>query len=228
MKNMPLLLGTIVITLLMIVGIAFMFSGGAATSVNDVAPVAEAVLVPDNPNEKGATESAQVTVVEFSDFQCPACRATAPLVSQLVATYGDTVRFIYRHYPLVSIHRNAQAAAVFAQAAAQQGKFWEIHDILFEKQSEWSDITNSDQLQEKFLSYAQSLELDIPMLIESMNDSSVLEAVQRDVADGNTANLTGTPTFFVNGIQTPAPQLLSAVELLVVNTPEQDVIEAGE
>lgn len=227
MKNMPLLLGTIVVTLVMIVGVAFMFSGDSTPTTSDATPVADSVLIPENPHVKGATESAQVTVVEFSDFQCPACRATTPLVQQLLATYGDSVRFIYRNYPLVSIHKNAQAAAIFAEAAAEQGKFWEVHDLLFATQLEWSD-TKADELQAQFMTYAETLEMDLPRLEEKMNDSTVLEAIQRDVADGNTANVAGTPTFFVNGVQTPAPQLLSAVELLVVNSPELEVIETGE
>lgn len=228
MKNMPLLLGTIVVTLVMIVGVAFMFSGDSTPNVADATPVADTVLLPENPHEKGATESAQVTVVEFSDLQCPACRSVQPLVNQLMATYGDSVRFVYRHYPLISIHKNAQAAAIFAEAAAEQGKFWEVHDMLFDTQAEWSNISKADELQATFMKYAETLEMDIPRLEEKMNDTAVLEAIQRDVADGNAANITGTPTFFVNGVQTPAPQLLSAVESLVVNTPELEVIETGE
>lgn len=217
MKNLPLLIGTIAVTLIMVLGIAFMFSG-STTPTGDTNPVAESVLVPENAITKGATESAQVTVVEFSDFQCPACRAAQPLVEQLVAEYGDSVKVVFRHYPLYSIHPNAEAAAVFAQAAHEQDAFWKVHDVLFQTQSEWSDISDSDALRTTFLSYAEDLELDIVRLEEKMSDQAVLDAVRRDVSDGNTANVAGTPSFYVNGVLTPAPQLLSTVESLVVDT----------
>lgn len=228
MKNLPLLLGTIGITLLMIIGVAFMFSDNGTTSPDQSLPVAESVLVPEGAHVKGATESAQVTVVEFSDFECPACRSVQPLVTQLMENYGESVQFVYRHYPLVSIHPNAQPAAIFAEAAAEQGKFWEVHDLLFETQSEWSEISSRDELQETFMRYAESLDMDVAQLEERMNDDAVLTAVQRDVSDGNTVNLSGTPTFYVNGVQTPAPQLLSTVESLVVNVPESGENDSGE
>lgn len=228
MKNLPLLLGTIGITLLMIIGVAFMFSGDGTTSPDQAVPVAEDVLLPEGAHTKGATESAQVTVVEFSDFECPACKAAQPLVERLMSTYGESVQFVYRHYPLVSIHPNAQPAAIFAEAAADQGKFWEVHDLLFETQSEWSDISDRTELQETFMRYAESLDMDVERLQEKMNDEAVLAVVQRDVSDGNTANISGTPTFYVNGVQTPAPQLLSTVESLVVNIPESGENDSGE
>ncbi len=217
---MPLLVGTIVITLLMIFGVTLMFSGDQNATAGSDTVLEESVLVNGSENVKGATESAQVTVVEFSDFQCPACKSAQPLVTQLMAEYGENVRFIYRHYPLVSIHPNAQAAAVFAEAAADQGKFWEVHDLLFEKQSEWSGSTNGAELLQTFLSYAQALELDTAKLEERMNEPSILEVIQRDVSDGNTAGISGTPTFYVNGVQTSAPQLLSAVETIVTGSSE--------
>ncbi|NCS97701.1 MAG: thioredoxin domain-containing protein [Candidatus Pacebacteria bacterium] len=227
MKNMPLLIGTIVVSLIMIVGVAFMFSGDSTPTADQLVPLDEVILVPENPHVKGAPEAA-ITVVEFSDFQCPACSAAQPLVNELLAQYGDSVRFIYRHYPLISIHKNAQAASIFAQAATEQDKFWEVHDMLFQTQPEWSTITNDDDLQAKFMTYAEALQLDTALLEEKMKDTSVLEAIQRDVTDGNTAKIAGTPTFYVNGVLTPAPQLLSTVEKLVVTTPETDVLDSGK
>ena len=223
MKNLPLLLGTIGFTLLMIVGIAFFFSGDPTSPEEQLTPVAAEVLVGDAVNVRGATESATVTVVEFSDLECPACRAAQPLVTQLLAEYGDQVQFVFRHYPLVSIHPNAQPAAVFAQAAADQGKFWEVKELLFASQPEWSAIRDSEELTTTFLGYAESLGLSTSELETTMKDARVLDIVRKDMSDGNTAGITGTPTFFVNGVRTPAPQLLSTVaSLLVVDTSEQE------
>ncbi|MCA9369066.1 thioredoxin domain-containing protein [Candidatus Woesebacteria bacterium] len=217
MKNVPLLIGTLVVTLMMIIGVAVIFSNPSdSQTAQDVVPVAEGTLVPEGANVKGATESA-VTIVEFSDFQCPACKATQPLVDGVMAQYGEDVTLVFRNYPLISIHRNAQAAAVFAEAAAEQDAFWEVHDKLFEMQSEWEGITSADELRATFVRYAQELGLDTAKLEEDMENSAVVARVQRDISDGNAANINATPTFYVNGVRTPAPQLLSAVEELVVD-----------
>lgn len=217
MKNVPLLIGTLVVTLMMIIGVAVIFSNPSdSQTAQDVVPVAEGTLVPEGANVKGATESA-VTIVEFSDFQCPACKATQPLVDGVMAQYGEDVTLVFRNYPLISIHRNAQAAAVFAEAAAEQDAFWEVHDKLFEMQSEWEGITSADELRATFVGYAKDLGLDTAKLEEDIDNPVVAARVQRDISDGNAANINATPTFYVNGVRTPAPQLLSAVEELVVD-----------
>jgi protein-disulfide isomerase len=217
MKNVPLLLGTIVITLVMIVGIAFFFSKSAVPTT-EVTITDQALLLGETANVKGATESAQVTVVEFSDFQCPACKAALPLGEALIAQYADKVKFVYRHFPLENIHPNARFAAQFAEAAAKQGKFWEVHDLLFERQAEWAEIATKEDLLDVFLTYADELQIDKTQLQEKIESTPVMDRVARDTLDANKIGITATPTFFVNGKQVPAPQLMSAVESLVTST----------
>lgn len=142
---------------------------------------------------KGA-ESAKVTIIEYSDFECPACAAAAPLIKDLLSEYGNDVRFVYRHFPLPS-HRNSEVAAYAAEAAGEQGKFFEMHDLLFEKQDEWraGDPTG------KFREYAALLGLDTEKFVVDMNSGEVKSKVAADKASAYGARINATPTFFVNG-----------------------------
>ncbi|MDQ5951840.1 MAG: hypothetical protein QG639_1121 [Patescibacteria group bacterium] len=210
MKNIPLLVGTILGTIILIVGIAYFFSG-------PVSPTAETVVVDQAKLTDGARnsfgpEQAQVTVVEFSDLQCPACKAAAPLVTQLKNNYGDSVKVIYRHFPLDSIHPNARLAAQASEVAGDEGKFWEYHDMLFAKQEEWSDIADKQQLINVFGDYASQLQIDKASFLEKIESQEVAERVARDSDLGTEIQVNSTPTFFVNGKQTSAPQLITAVE----------------
>ncbi len=114
-------------------------SGNDAASLEAVAAaLAEASQVRQSDYSKGGGEDAYVTIIEYSDFQCPACASVAPMLQQLAAAYPNDVRLVYRHFPLVSIHPNAQKAAEAAEAAGAQGKFWEYHDTLFANQADFA------------------------------------------------------------------------------------------
>lgn len=151
---------------------------------------------------KGKVDS-PVTVIEYSDLQCPACGAYYPTVKRLIDTYGDRVLFVYRHFPLRSIHKNAQLAAQYAEAAGQQGKFWELHDQLFEAQTEWADEGNPEG---KFKEYAEKIGLDTDRLATDANAQAARDRVNNDYNSGNVANVSATPTFFVNGKKIAIPR----------------------
>lgn len=214
MKNLPLLLGTIIGSIALIFGVGFLFS---RTSPTTAGPVDQALLETDLAHTKGATESATVTIVEFSDFQCPACRAAEPLVAQLAQEFGDRVRFAYRHFPLESIHPNARPAALAAEAAARQDRFWPFHDLLFDKQDEWSGVNNQNELRDLFVGYAESLELSTDQFRSDLDSPEVAAAVNADVALATQANVNATPTFFVNGTPTTTAQLRSSIETLLAS-----------
>lgn len=144
---------------------------------------------------KGNTASS-VVIVEYSDFQCPACRAWQPLLQQVIASYSDRVAFAYRHFPLYRIHPNADAAARAAEAAGLQGKFWEMHDLLFEKQPEWDKRPNPWGA---FEGYAQQLGIDVERFKVDASSSAVQQAVADDYARGMSQRVQGTPSFFLNG-----------------------------
>ncbi|MBW7955289.1 thioredoxin domain-containing protein [Patescibacteria group bacterium] len=205
MKNVPLLLGTLVGTLILVVGLAFVFSRPETPTVVDTTMV----LGQDRPAT--GPENAKVTIVEFSDFQCPSCRAAQPLVKQILEKYPNDVRFVYRHFPLVTIHFNAQRAAEAAEAARSSEKFWEFHDLLFAEQNTWSEL-NDAEFKAKLDEYAEKLAIDKTEFQKKMESKEIKDVVAADVTDGNRAGVDGTPTFFVNGQLTSAPQLLSTVE----------------
>lgn len=222
MKNIPLLIGTIVGTLILIVAVAFMFSGDSQTSENGLVEADPLVVLGDARHAKMEGEVAQaetITIVEFSDFQCPACKAAAPLANAIVQAYPGQVQLVFRHFPLDSIHPNARSAGIAAEAVAaiDETKFWPMHDLLFENQSNWSDIKNTDELNDTLATYAEQLDIDRTEFLEKIEDNSVIELVSTDSNTAIQLGLNSTPTFFVNGIKVSAPQLQATVESLIGN-----------
>lgn len=201
MQNVKLLVATLVGTLVLILGVGFFFSQGATSEIQEVANEGE--LIPEGAHAKGATESAQFTIVEFSDFQCPACASVEPRIQAILAQYPD-VKFIYRHFPLLSIHPNAQSAAWASEAAAEQGKFWEMHDLLFSKQAQWSELANP---QEFFVGLASQLELDTDKFATDYAGEVVRNRVANDLRQAEQMRLNSTPTLFLNGEKMPINQI---------------------
>jgi protein-disulfide isomerase len=134
---------------------------------------------------------AQVTVVEFSDFECPYCGRAHPILQQLLNEFDGRVRLVFKHYPLSSAHPHAVAAARAAIAAGNQGKFWEMHDLLFEHQR---------QLEEEDIEgYAERLGLDMDRFRADLASVETQRRIERDKEEGQRVGVEGTPTFFVNG-----------------------------
>jgi protein-disulfide isomerase len=144
---------------------------------------------------KVGSDDAPVKIVEFGDFQCPACKAAEPELKTALERNSDKVQFIYRHFPLPG-HPNAEEAALASEAAANQGKFWEMHDMLFDTQSEWENVSNPDSI---FESYASALSLDMERFRSDYKASATINKVKADQEAANDAQVNQTPTFFVNG-----------------------------
>lgn len=140
-------------------------------------------------------KEAKTVLIEYSDFQCPACRAYYPLVKKLIADHGDSFQFVYRHFPL-SQHANAKPAAYAAEAAGKQGKFWEMEDMIFVNQTAWSNSKNASNI---FLEYARSLELNIDQFKKDRDSSETKNKVNEDYQSGIKARVNATPTFYLNG-----------------------------
>jgi protein-disulfide isomerase len=183
MKNPWVIIGAITVILF---GGAFWFASNAAEENNEGIEVT--THIKGNPG-------ANVTLVEYSDLQCPACASFAPAVNEIIALYGDEIRFEYKHFPL-PIHQFAVQAAVAAEAAGQQDKFFEYHDLLFENQEAWSRSSTPKSF---FLQYAERLDLDMAMFRRQMSASLLRDHVQAQFAEGRELGITGTPTFFLNG-----------------------------
>ncbi|MEY4582007.1 MAG: hypothetical protein RL701_6710 [Pseudomonadota bacterium] len=151
-------------------------------------------------------ENARVTIVEFSDFQCPYCAQASETVKRIRDAYGDKVRFVFRQFPL-SFHQNARGASEAALAAHAQGKFWQYHDRLFAHQS---------SLDRKSLeTYAQELGLDLPSFKKGLDDRSFDNQIEADIALGRTAKVDGTPTMFINQRRAPNPTDFDAVSPII-------------
>jgi protein-disulfide isomerase len=140
---------------------------------------------------------------EFADFQCPPCGRLQPELKLIEAEYGTRLRVIYRHFPLPS-HAHAAEAARAAEAAAAQGRFWEMHDLLFERQREWSETADVRPL---FIGYAQTLRLDVERFKRDMDGQEAAGRVLADQQRGVSVDVTGTPTLFLNGREIPAESM---------------------
>ncbi len=140
--------------------------------------------------------SGSISLIEYSDFQCPACAAHKPLLSQLLTEFDGRLSLTYRHFPLSSIHNNAAASARASEAAGLQGKFWEMHNALFDNQSEWSETADPTEL---FIKYASGLGLDVARFQTDLNGDIASARVSADATEAASLNLNSTPTFFLNG-----------------------------
>jgi Na+/H+ antiporter NhaA/protein-disulfide isomerase len=158
---------------------------GTADPITDLAVEVD----PERDHIRGRLD-AQVTVVEYGDFECPYCGRAEPIVRELLADFAD-VRYVWRHLPLTDVHNHAQVAAEAAEAAAAQGKFWEMHDILLRHQ----DALRPSDL----LGYAEQLELDVDRFADDVRDHAGAKRVAEDVDGADLSGVSGTPTFFING-----------------------------
>jgi protein-disulfide isomerase len=179
--------GLFVIAAVVVVGALVLFSG------NNQKPASKDSLIGDNSQILGAKD-AKVTIVEFSDFQCPACGAAYPIVKQVLASYTkDQIRFVFRNFPLTSVHQYALGAAMAAEAAGEQGKYWEYYSLLYENQQSLDRAS--------LISYATRLNLDINKFKTDMDSKSNKDIVMSDVSDGEKVGIAATPTFFINGVK---------------------------
>jgi protein-disulfide isomerase len=186
-------ISTIVVILVALFGYYFFASSDTTSST----VAGEQIVVSATDHVRGAKDG-KVTLVEFGDFQCPACGAFEPVVRQVLADNKDTLKIVYKHFPLTQIHRNALPAAKATEAASLQGKFWEMHDILYDKQEEWSGALNS---RDYFLTYATTIGLDTKKFLADYDNPSVEEKILAEFREGVKLGIQGTPTFFVNGKQ---------------------------
>jgi protein-disulfide isomerase len=159
-------------------------------------------------------KESKVVLIEYSDFQCPACAFYHPIVQSILKEFGDRIQFVYRHFPLKSLHANAQRAAFAAEAAGKQGKFWEMQSLLFERQGDWKE---SNDIKTIFESYASSLSLDIEKFRSDFSSDAVEEKVDRDAESAIALDVNSTPTFFLNGQKIKSPLGYDQLRSLIQN-----------
>jgi len=134
---------------------------------------------------------ADLVIVEYGDYQCPYCGAAYPVLKELMKEYGTQVKFVFRNFPLSEMHQYARPAAIAAEAAYLQGKFWEMHDAIYENQRDLNENL--------LMKLAQQLNLNIPQFEKDLENLKLAEKVDSDFESGIVSGVNGTPSFFVNG-----------------------------
>jgi protein-disulfide isomerase len=177
-------IGVIVATVVLLVGAVVVLSKPQPEKV-----ISNETLMPEGTWATGSA-TPKATLVEFADFQCPACGTAYPIVKQVVETYKSDLKYAFRHFPLEQ-HENARRAAEAAEAAGAQGKFWEMHDLLFKNQENLS--------QEAINGFALELKLDMDKFTKETAGGIYKAKVDKDLAQGQALGINSTPSFFLNG-----------------------------
>ena len=166
-------------------------------------PRTSSVLGAQPPHFKGA-QNASVVLEEFADYQCPTCATMHPVMNEINANYGSRIKFIYRNYPLIQIHKNAYEAATAAEAAGLQGKFWEMQNLIFQNQRNWSNVA---EVKPVFEGYAQTIGLDVERFKADVLGVVSKQRVDADLQRGRALSISSTPTILINGVAVPFEQM---------------------
>ncbi len=180
-------------------------SSSTITSKDDLLQVAPDDWIKGN-------KEAKVAIIEYLDFECEACGAYYPLIKRISEEYGDRVSFTARYFPLPG-HKNSMTAATAVEAAGRQGKYWEMHDTLFQDQKSWSERPKADP--KIFESYAEKIGLNMDRFKEDVASKEVKERVGRDRAAANRLGVDSTPTFFLDGKKIENPRGYEAFKSLL-------------
>jgi protein-disulfide isomerase len=154
----------------------------------------DALVRADSMKISASASSTKVTVVEFGDYQCPACAYIEPALDKLKADYKDRVTFVFRDFPL-SMHKNAIKAAQMTYIANEQGKYWEMHGKIYGSQKEWETLPDPSDV---FVSYAAALGMNTAGIKEKLSSNIYQDRINKDIADGGLVGVDSTPTFFIN------------------------------
>jgi protein-disulfide isomerase len=189
---------------LVLVGILFLILSVVNNPANQNGNLATLTPPVSDQDWVRGSKDAKLELVEYGDFQCPACGQYYTVIEQVKQDLGpNTFRQVFRHFPLSSIHRNARVASYAVEAAGKQGKFWEMHDLLFKNQSAWSEKNKPEEV---FAQYVSELKLNKKEFDADVQSDAVKNKVDTDYATGTALGINSTPTFFLNGKQLPSAQ----------------------
>jgi protein-disulfide isomerase len=176
------------------------------------------------PNSLGS-DAAAVVVEEFADFQCPTCGIKHPIIKEVINQYGNKIKFVFRNYPLTNIHKHAYDAAVAAEAAGMQGKFWQMQEMIFVNQGNWSSQANARQM---FKDYAEKIGLDTAKFENETLGIAAKTRVDADMQRGNAIGIQSTPTVLINGIAVPYEQMTAPGLRTLIDAEIQRVTGGGD
>jgi len=209
-KRFWLILTVVVVVL---IGVFILTGGKADNSGSDFA--GDATQVQNDDNIVNPEASRDVVLIEYGDFECPGCAALHPVLKQVETEFSDTVTFIFRHFPLTSIHQNAFAAHRAAEAAGRQGQFYGMHDLLYENQETWNGPSavdpngaTIDQAAAIFEQFAAQLNLDIEQFKADYASEGVANFINTQLDSGRQLDIASTPTLLLNGQQIATPSSL--------------------
>lgn len=200
------------------VGVGYQTASSPASQGQAPRPVANTGVPGAEPAHVKGPPTAPAHIEEFGDFQCPPCALFHPILEQMEAEFGDKLRVTFRQFPLVPSHQHALAAASAAEAAAMQGKFWEMHALIYEHQNEWKVLSD---VRPVFEGYAKQIGLDVERYKRDMLGDQVRQRIIQDGKRGHSLGVKGTPTVFLNGREVPF-EYLPADKLRVLIKQEID------
>jgi len=190
--------------------VAPLFAIAVLFTIFSQGPTYSPVEVADNDHVRGSTDS-PVSIVVYADFQCPACATENQTIARAWPSLRNKAHLIFRHYPVTAAHRHTWEASLYAEAAGRQGRFWEMHDLLFANQVVWSSLPDAE---DQFDSYAMELNLDLDQLKQDMRLDEVVQKLRNDQRGGNQAGVRATPTLFINGNLVNNPTQTRLIELV--------------
>ncbi len=210
MKQIGIWGGVVAITIAIVWGLIALVNSNnpnvLSSQTINLPPVSKDDLVSGDP------QKAKVTLVEYADFQCPACANYASLVRTLEKDFGDKLLVVYRFFPLTQIHKTAMLSSQAAYAANKQGKFWEMSELLYENQSSWADQSSAQDI---FISYAKKLNLNISEFTTDLNSDATKKTISDAESSAISIGINATPTFFVNGTEIQNPPGYAAFKQII-------------
>ena len=207
-KRIVIWTAVVLVLLVTVIGIWKGSSIPTAGAPRVIDTLSEAVLPTDWTKGSGTPK---VTLVEYSDFQCPACGYYHPIIEEVFAKNTNELAFTYRHFPLPQ-HKNAPAAAYATEAAGAQGKFWEMHQMIFDNQVEWSESYTAEAI---FEGYATELKLDMANYKATRDSQATKDNVAHDIETGKASGVTSTPSFYINGKKIVNPKSSAELKALI-------------
>lgn len=209
-KKIGIWAGAAVIVMVAIFGLAMLVNSPTSTTSTSSLT---APLKADQEFSRGDVNS-KVTLIEYGDFQCPACAQYHPLVKQLLSEEGDKMHFVYRYFPLTNVHKNARISANAGFAANKQNKYWEMHEALYAAQNDWALIPNPQDI---FVGYAKDLGLNTDQFKKDMNSDEANKFVDDSLNAATNLGLNSTPSFFLNGKYINSPNTYDDLKKLIDN-----------